>query len=264
MLDLRLQDTSTIDLAIEQHYLDILQLKHQRNAICRNNQALPSELLEEVFQHYIGSMCRADHKPLHDRHEALSEPYAWIRICRVCHPWRGIALASPRIWSRIVVTDTTKYECIREMLSRSQQAPLVVKVHAKVDAVCMSRSVQAILAQMHRICSMDLRIVGISLLDHIQAIECNAPLLRALSMSAGLNSGLSVAAVLLPTGPVGVQNRANSTFNLPFHQELISLYISSLLLGVAAGGIEGNNPSRNPQIAFTGSSFHATIRHASY
>ncbi|PSS05420.1 hypothetical protein PHLCEN_2v3909 [Hermanssonia centrifuga] len=128
-----------------------------------------------------------------------------------------VAIASPRIWSRIVVTNDTNDECIQEMLLRSQQAPLVVKVHAKINTPTTLRSVQAVLAEIHRICSMDLMLFGISLFSLTQSIECNldALLLREFSMSDGPNtSRLSRETTPLLTGTIHLERQVLSGYNI--------------------------------------------------
>lgn len=82
-------------------------------------------------------------------------PYRWIRVTHVCRSWREIALSSPRVWS--YVRFTSSLHCMREILSRSKQAPLHLDfVHSNFDYG--TPLLDLLFAHMHRAISISLSI----------------------------------------------------------------------------------------------------------
>lgn len=105
-----------LEVGIQEHTHVILDMKHRLNQLVTIAR-LPPELLTEVFLHFAA--VDSTHN------ERIGRPYKWIRITHVCHHWREVALASPRLWSTIFVTNRS---CVQEMLVRSKHAPL--SIHA--------------------------------------------------------------------------------------------------------------------------------------
>ncbi|PSR72217.1 hypothetical protein PHLCEN_2v11924 [Hermanssonia centrifuga] len=171
-----------IEAVLEQYHRDVAELRQRLNAFSLINQRLPPELLAEIFVHYIAETSPSGLETYAPdaRPPDYKKPYEWVQITHICHFWRDVALLSPRLWNRILVTQHTNVDCVREMLARSQQAPLFVSVdeehHTNSDSVDFS--LQAILAELHRIRSLELSVSSATLFKHSVHIERPAPLLR--------------------------------------------------------------------------------------
>ena len=112
-----------LECEIAKHAYAIIDLKGRINAIAPISK-LPPELLSAIFtevaiNHYT---CRTPRL----YHSAAGLPYKWITLTHVCHAWRAIALDTPRLWSRIVLT---RPDVTREVLARSKKAPLWVSAN---------------------------------------------------------------------------------------------------------------------------------------
>ncbi|KAF8149418.1 hypothetical protein B0H34DRAFT_733688 [Crassisporium funariophilum] len=93
------------------------------DAILSSMQKIPSELLEEIFWHYVTSVIPWQHATRKDLPWALTQ---------VCQRWRAIALGVPSFWSHIPTINlpdkrretqsTIKF--LNELLTRSGNAPL--------------------------------------------------------------------------------------------------------------------------------------------
>lgn len=92
--------------------------------------SLPPELVGEIlvclskdlYEEYVLNESHA-----HTRaYESLQVyPYSWISATYTCRHWRAIALRTPGLWTRIIALRT---KCVKAMLTRSKQAPLVVRI----------------------------------------------------------------------------------------------------------------------------------------
>ncbi|KAK1224783.1 hypothetical protein PQX77_012301 [Marasmius sp. AFHP31] len=78
---------------------------------------LPSEVLSEIFFYCV----------LHERSstDKLARP-EWLGFTGVCHYWRTVALANPRLWNQ---PDLRHPLMAQEMFHRSRSLPLVIDGH---------------------------------------------------------------------------------------------------------------------------------------
>lgn len=95
---------------IERHLQIVTELRHRLNSLVRINR-LPPELLAEIFY-----FCQVEPWNRHEdesKFKPIGTQLRWIFILCVCHHWREIALATPRLWARVPL-DHTRFaiECI--------------------------------------------------------------------------------------------------------------------------------------------------------
>ncbi|KDQ31491.1 hypothetical protein PLEOSDRAFT_1096295 [Pleurotus ostreatus PC15] len=88
-------------------------LRQQRNADCSKTKHLPAEILSRIF----GCLVYCGHSD--------DFPLQWIAATHVCRTWRTIALNEPTLWADF--TDVHP-KWVREMFSRSQAAPLILRL----------------------------------------------------------------------------------------------------------------------------------------
>ncbi|KAI0750587.1 hypothetical protein BC629DRAFT_1739460 [Irpex lacteus] len=127
--------------------------------------ALPTELLIKIFSHLIHSRTDTTHAAHCSTLRCYSETapesghgprYGWLRASYVCHRWREVMLGTPQLWAIVWITSP---ECVREMLSRSQQVPLVIKFRQSESRVEPSKYLQSLsiaLNQLSRVAILDL------------------------------------------------------------------------------------------------------------
>ncbi|KAI0750593.1 hypothetical protein BC629DRAFT_1598851 [Irpex lacteus] len=140
---------------IDGHLQAALDMKHRLNSLAPTC-ILPPELLAEVFIYLAHS------SPPTDRNfsclglpamRTATFPYAWLKVTHVCHHWREVALRAPQLWSTIWITGRT--ECLKEMISRSKQAPLAIKAD-KVHGLRWE-GLEIVMRELPRIVSFDAR-----------------------------------------------------------------------------------------------------------
>ncbi|KAI0766630.1 hypothetical protein BD413DRAFT_615043 [Trametes elegans] len=113
-----------VQAQIATHTNAIIELKTQYNNMSPSSR-LPPEILSEIF-----TLVAVDHfQSMRKMHYGSFRAYKWIALTHVCRAWRNIALNTPRLWSRIIVTQS---DMALEVLSRSRKAPL--HVSATVNA----------------------------------------------------------------------------------------------------------------------------------
>ncbi|TCD71686.1 hypothetical protein EIP91_005452 [Steccherinum ochraceum] len=95
--------------AIESYTRVIQALKVKRNYGCAKISGLPDEVLERVFRFIL---------------EEGRGSAGCIPITHVCGRWRRIALASPALWTSVVVDGITHPAVLRTLFTRSQSLPL--------------------------------------------------------------------------------------------------------------------------------------------
>ncbi len=162
----------------EQHRLAIHIVKRQLNDLTLLGR-LPNEILLEVFRWYV-DICAVEWGP-----GAKRTPYTWIRVTWVCHRFRELCLATPTLWTRVVLTGNIK--CTEIMLSRSQNAPLLVE--GDTASSCSKHflvSLCIVLKELYRIRSLDLRLSWnlYAAISVIPAALRKAPKLRHLKLAA--------------------------------------------------------------------------------
>ncbi|KAI0358097.1 hypothetical protein OH77DRAFT_1242088 [Trametes cingulata] len=100
------------------HEARVIELKGRINNLAATSR-LPPEILSEIF-----ALVAISHYETQQRnHYGPSHAYKWITLTHVCRTWRTVALSTPRLWSRIVLT---RPDVAREVLARSKKAPLWV------------------------------------------------------------------------------------------------------------------------------------------
>ena len=165
--------------------------------------SLPPELLSRIFAQHI-QFCKAEWDQGASKERLPAScwpevgPYTWIRVTHVCRYWRDVALASPLLWSDIVLT--CDQECLETMLTRSQQVALSVQSYTSSCSgeACPApiRSLRLVLMHLFRIRSLALYIKWWVYLDIIDALRGPAPLLQRLTLSTP--SGLYDTAYMQP------------------------------------------------------------------
>ncbi|KAI0676052.1 hypothetical protein C8Q78DRAFT_1007887 [Trametes maxima] len=101
---------------IEMHADAIVQLKGRINNLSPTTR-LPPEILSEIFT--LVAVDNYDARRWH--YCGSSHAYKWIALTHVCRAWRDIALNTPRLWSRVVIT---RPDAAMAALARSRKAPL--------------------------------------------------------------------------------------------------------------------------------------------
>ncbi|KAI0074255.1 hypothetical protein K474DRAFT_1699794 [Panus rudis PR-1116 ss-1] len=86
---------------------------------------LPHEIIGNIIDLVVTE--HIEFMPIEDRIEREEEPfYLWLHSTHVCRRWRQIALQTPKIWRRILITSQ---DCINAMLERSRNTLLQVFAH---------------------------------------------------------------------------------------------------------------------------------------
>ncbi|KAJ7073854.1 hypothetical protein C8F01DRAFT_3813 [Mycena amicta] len=117
---------------------------------------LPSEIITEIFTHYL---------PPYPEHPPLVGPGSPTHLLRICRPWRHIALRSPRLWRAIKLGDAiTKIseqhvEMVQTWLQRSGSSPLSLRLEFSTVSVGRSEDslIRAVVARRSRWEYVDLR-----------------------------------------------------------------------------------------------------------
>lgn len=77
---------------------------------------LPTELLVEIFKLHVEASITAKWQL-----GKLGSAFDYILYSHVCHRWRDVAIATPRLWTTIIVADKAY---VAEMLTRTRKLPL--------------------------------------------------------------------------------------------------------------------------------------------
>lgn len=101
--------------AIRQYQDAIRSLQGTRNMYCKVSH-LPDELLEEIFCSYV---------------EDEDDCASCIPLTHVCRRWRQVAIGSPKLWTRLVSSQESNPEPLREFLTRS--VPLSIDARISID-----------------------------------------------------------------------------------------------------------------------------------
>ncbi|KAH8104642.1 hypothetical protein BXZ70DRAFT_921837 [Cristinia sonorae] len=192
----RLKDARPEDLQAEiaSRYSIIIWLKNHLNSrlpIFR----LPGEILVVIFLYYKAAMEAAAHaqaqtsSPFHFL-RARHSRFAWLRVTHVCHHWRTVALDAPQMWTSFHVT-AQDCEFIREILERSKGMPL--NIQASLDNGRNPKPVQSILAEMHRVQTLELELYP-QMNHHLcnAAVPFEAPRLQSLTLRSTEKQASSV------------------------------------------------------------------------
>ena len=154
------------------HAETIRNLKSRWNALATISR-LPDEVLAGAFLQLN----------LFFRNDQLQwrsiDRYRWITVCQVCVHWRSVALSTPRLWNDITVTRSLGW--MREVLARSQRAPLRVRIALTSLVDGMGESARLVLRELGRIEDL---VIGVSAdaLEILRALDAPAPLLRSLNI----------------------------------------------------------------------------------
>ncbi|KAH9830587.1 uncharacterized protein C8Q71DRAFT_359250 [Rhodofomes roseus] len=136
---------------------------------------LPDEILAEIF-FQLNLLYRNDELEWRTIHR-----YEWINVCQVCSHWRTVALSSSRLWSDITVTRSMSW--MREVLARSQQAPLRVQFAMVNLADGMDQAARLFLEELARV---EEAVIGVTTdaFEVLNGLDRPAPLLRFLTVKA--------------------------------------------------------------------------------
>ena len=175
---------------------------------------MPAEILTRIFDiHVHDALQRFDRSPSHLVCAHDCSPYSWIRVSHVCKHWRSLSLATPLLWSTIIVTRQT--ECMQAMLERSQQVPLHVRSIGP-GACYISRpvplkSLRLVLTAMPRIRTLDLAINWWVYDELASLLQQPAPLLRQARLSTP-NGGYD-GGWLCPVASLGERQVAGADYS---------------------------------------------------
>lgn len=162
---------------VEAHSPGLVEEKRRHNGLTLVAR-LPAELLSYIFFLCLDFMFKLGNGP--------REYYPLFVITGVCHHWREVALASPRLWCCIDVTECSPLSFVETLLSRSQNHHLDVAFIAEgVDF----DGFDAIFARINRIHTLCLS-CGEEYLRRITSQH--APLLRELEMFAPGDGGCTI------------------------------------------------------------------------
>ncbi|KZT65762.1 hypothetical protein DAEQUDRAFT_499247 [Daedalea quercina L-15889] len=84
---------------------------------------LPDDLLHDIFCAIASTCSHATQDG-----DVVSGSILVLPISHVCRYWRALALVSPRLWSFLHITTSSRVPMVREFLLRSQDAPLAVRL----------------------------------------------------------------------------------------------------------------------------------------
>ncbi|EJF64032.1 hypothetical protein DICSQDRAFT_178558 [Dichomitus squalens LYAD-421 SS1] len=175
---------------------------------------LPPEVLSEIFA-VVAKVYQTTRNPPRFRPRRT---YKWIIVTHVCRSWRHVALETPRLWSRIVLSDP---EATQEVLARSKKAPLWVTGHVTCRDEPRRKLLDAVMKESSRMKELDLT-GPVPIFQSVAALsKGGAELLEILSLSG---SGRCVPDItihpLYHTLPVFF---GGHTPNLRLHVHMISV-----------------------------------------
>ncbi|KAK6977964.1 F-box domain-containing protein [Favolaschia claudopus] len=137
---------------------------------------LPNEIVAEVFVHFL---------PPYPDPPPLSGRLSPLRLTHICHQWRKIALATPKLWRAMDLTELTWFyedraeaasSSVSSWLERSGSCPLSIRVPS--DKVWSSFST-ALVPHSTRCEHLSFRLSGAG---QLSAMDIQIPMLRSLSL----------------------------------------------------------------------------------
>ncbi|TBU47508.1 hypothetical protein BD309DRAFT_951671, partial [Dichomitus squalens] len=164
-----------LESEIAKHTDAILDLKGRLNAMAPISK-LPPEILSEIFA-VVAKVYQTTRNPPRFRPRRT---YKWIIVTHVCRSWRHVALETPRLWSRIVLSDP---EATQEVLARSKKAPLWVTGHVTCRDEPRRKLLDAVMKESSRMKELDLT-GPVPIFQSVAALsKRGAELLEILSLS---------------------------------------------------------------------------------
>lgn len=155
---------------------------------------LPVELLTRIFSLYTAS---ASSSSLCYLYHLLYEEEKYLDIHKinivtaVCRRWREVAQASPRLWCRLKIQESSSPSYVRQLLSLSQTQPLYIILKRGHGWRRSFGVFEAIISNLSRIRSLEL---GWCTEEHLQRIApTRASLLKKLALELALPSGRTIA-----------------------------------------------------------------------
>ncbi|TCD71673.1 hypothetical protein EIP91_005439 [Steccherinum ochraceum] len=112
-----------LQVEVDEHVRAIASLRIRMNTVIPVAR-LPSEILSHIFTVYAAMM---KNYYVYTQWHRGPPHYNWIDVTHVCHHWREVALADPRLWADILVA-YGQAERVEELLNRSKRANLRVKI----------------------------------------------------------------------------------------------------------------------------------------
>ena len=110
-----------LESEIAKHADAIIELKGRLNAMAPIS-VLPPEVLSEIF----AALAHSSYSPQGRPGFRSQSAYDWITVTHVCRAWRNIALDTPRLWSRVILSGL---DITQEVIARSKRAPLWVTAY---------------------------------------------------------------------------------------------------------------------------------------
>lgn len=142
----------------------IIERKRDINRLAPVSRLSP-EILSDIFT-YVA----------HEDIDHSSRPYAWLQATHVCHEWKEIAQAAPRVWNHVKLTSSI--DCLKDFIARSKQAPL----HIMADHAFPKVISDHVFGQLHRIQTLSL-VLDREIADIVIPSPLNAPELRRLKLT---------------------------------------------------------------------------------
>ncbi|KAJ7671744.1 hypothetical protein B0H17DRAFT_989256 [Mycena rosella] len=131
---------------------------------------LPLDLFQEIFQACLPT----------DRNATMRTTEAPLLLCRICSPWRTLALSMPRLWASLTVPANFGGHdgVVVDWLERSASIPLSISLACKWPNSVLEVSCQ-FSARWHKLDVSDIRVS-----DFLQVLaEVDAPLLTEVKMA---------------------------------------------------------------------------------
>ena len=172
-----LHERKALEAQLEVHAQAMIDIKTRLNTMTPVAR-LPPELLSNVF-----TLLAAQNYEVRHANAMYSidtnQTNSWIRVAHVCRYWRATALATPRLWSYIVVTTE---RAVGELLLRSKRAPLHVIASVPSHEDERQRAVREVMAEFSRIRALHLTGSSQALCDLFHKVSVPASMLESLKL----------------------------------------------------------------------------------
>ena len=154
--------------ALEESFVESVRvLRLERNAI-----APISSLPPEVFTIIFSLLCSSGNP---------SSNVKRIRLSRVCHQWREIAINQPLLWNHIDFT-TVSSAGVAEILARAKSAPLYLEARISKNNVRFSTFQKEVQARLPSLCHLAVRTESADIHSTLRELASPAPILEYLSL----------------------------------------------------------------------------------
>ncbi|KAF6756807.1 hypothetical protein DFP72DRAFT_1114265 [Ephemerocybe angulata] len=156
-------------------------LKSRYNALAPTTH-VPTEVLSHIFLFLRDELAE---DLLSDSTDSLRQ--SWIRITRVCHHWREVALGCPALWADLRFSHPG---LTRAMIQRSRNFPLTI-IFDERSSKGMSLDLHDALSEAHRLQSVQLRFQSSNSQFYFKEWHGETPLLKDLSIETSKRDPLT-------------------------------------------------------------------------